>query len=197
MARQWSVAGRAYPEYDEFGEIVSTTITLASQNDGYATFTETIAGDYTRKSNDELIKLARDQYFKKEYADYAMQDAVIKVDELERSIKKSEILQTSLQELITNTQEQAVKNAEDLQAAENRRNAVFGQIVGTINEYEQRFATLAVTMNGLMDEVFAMLSPEEALNDTEAEGSTPESHADTAGENSGGDENAANDDPSL
>lgn len=197
MARQWSVAGRAYPEYDEFGAIVATTITLVSQNYGYSTFTETVAGNHTRKSNDELIKLARDQYFKKEYVDYAMQDAVIKVDELERSIKKSEALQTSLQELIVTTQSQAVKNAEDLQVAENRRNAVFGQIVGTINEYEHRFAALAATMNGFMDEVFAMLSPEEALNDTEAEGSTPESHADTAGENSSGDENAANDDSSL
>ena len=197
MARQWVVSGRAYPEYDEFGAIISTTVTLASQNDGYATFTETLSGDHTRKTNDELITLAKNQYFKKEYADYAMQDAVIKVDELERSIKKSEILQKSLQELITNTQEQAVKNAEDLQASENRRNAVFDQIVETLNKYEQRFETLYATMNGFMDEIFSMLDPEEELNDTEAEGSTPKSPADTAGENSSGDENSANDDASL
>lgn len=194
MARQWVVSGRAYPEYDEFGAIVSTTVTLASQNDGYATFTETLSGDHTRKTNDELITLAKNQYFKKEYADYAMQDAVIKVDELERAIKKSEVLQASLQTLITETKEHAVKNAEDLMVAENSRNAVFENIVATINGYEQRLTTLVATTNGFMEEVFAMLAPEEELDDGTTEGSTPESTTDTTGENISGDENSTNDD---
>ena len=174
MARQWAVSGRAYPEYDEFGAIVSTTVTLVSQNDGYATFTETLSGDHTRKTNDALITLAKNQYFKKEYADYAMQDAVIKVDELERSIKRSEVLQASLQTLITETKLQASKNAEDLIAAENSRNAVFENIVATINGYEQRLTTLVNTTNSLMEEVFSILVPEEELDDITTEGSTPE-----------------------
>ena len=189
MARQWAVSGRAYPEYDEFGAIVSTTVTLASQNDGYATFTETLSGDHTRKTNDGLITLAKNQYFKKEYADYAMQDAVIKVDELELAIKKSEVLQASLQTLITETKAHSVKNAEDLIAAENSRNAVFENIVATINGYEQRLTTLVNTINGFMDEVFAMLLPEEELDDITTEGSTPESTTDTTGKNISGDEN--------
>ena len=197
MARQWAVSGRAYPEYDEFGAIVSTTVTLASQNDGYATFTETLSGDHTRKTNDELITLAKNQYFKKEYADYAMQDAVIKVDELELAIKRSEVLQASLQTLITETQAHAVKNAEDLAAAENSRNAVFENIVATINGYEQRLTTLVNTTNGFMEEVFSMLVPEEELDDGTTEGSTPESTTDTSGENISGDENSTNDDPTV
>ena len=174
MARQWAVSGRAYPEYDEFGAIVSTTVTLASQNDGYATFTETLSGDHTRKTNDELITLAKSQYFKKEYADYAMQDAVIKVDELERAIKRSEVLQASLQTLITETKAQSARNAEDLIAAENSRNAVFENIVKTINGYEQRLTNLVATTNSFMEEVFAMLTPEEVPDDGTTEGSTPE-----------------------
>ena len=174
MARQWVVSGRAYPEYDEFGAIVSTTVSLASQNDGYATFTETLSGDHTRKTNDELITLAKNQYFKKEYADYAMQDAVIKVDELERSIKKSEVLQASLQTLINETKLQSSKNAEDLIAAENSRNAVFENIVHTINGYEQRLTNLIATINSFMEEVFTMLTPEEVPDDVTTEGSTPE-----------------------
>lgn len=174
MARQWVVSGRAYPEYDEFGVIVSTTVSLASQNDGYATFTETLSGDHTRKTNDELITLAKNQYFKKEYADYAMQDAVIKVDELERSIKKSEVLQASLQTLITETKLQSSKNAEDLIAAENSRNAVFENIVTTINGYERRLTNLVATTNSFMEEVFTMLTPEEVPDDCTTEGSTPE-----------------------
>ena len=197
MARQWVVSGRAYPEYDEFGAIVSTTVTLASQNDGYATFTETLSGDHTRKTNDELITLAKNQYFKKEYADYAMQDAVIKVDELELAIKRSEVLQASLQTLITETKVHSVKNAEDLAAAESSRNAVFENIVATINGYEQRLTTLVNTTNGFMEEVFSMLVPEEELDDGTTEGSTPESTTDTSGENISGDENSTNDDPTV
>lgn len=197
MARQWVVSGRAYPEYDEFGAIVSTTVTLASQNDGYATFTETLSGDHTRKTNDELITLAKNQYFKKEYADYAMQDAVIKVDELELAIKRSEVLQASLQTLITETKAHAVKNAEDLAAAESSRNAVFENIVATINGYEQRLTTLVNTTNGFMEEVFSMLVPEEELDDGTTEGSTPESTTDTSGENISGDKNSTNDDATV
>ena len=197
MARQWVVSGRAYPEYDEFGAIVSTTVTLASQNDGYTIFTETLSGDHTRKTSDELITLAKNQYFKKEYADYAMQDAVIKVDELELSIKRSDVLQASLQTLITETKAHAVKNAEDLAAAESSRNAVFENIVATINGYEQRLTTLVNTTNGFMDEVFSMLIPEEELDDSTTEGSTPESTTDTSGEIIGGDENPTNDDSTV
>ena len=197
MARQWAVSGRVYPEYDEFGAIVSTTVTLASQNESYATFTETLSGDHTRKTNDELITLAKNQYFKKEYADYAMQDAVIKVDELELAIKRSEVLQASLQTLITETKLQASKNAEDLAAAESSRNAVFENIVATINGYEQRLTTLVNTTNGFMEEVFSMLLPEEELDDVTTEGSTQESTTDTSGENISGDENSTNDDTTV
>ena len=193
MARQWAVSGRAYPEYDEFGAIVSTTVTLASQNDGYATFTETLSGDHTRKTNDELITLAKNQYFKKEYADYAMQDAVIKVDELERAIKRSEVLQASLQTLITETKAQSARNAEDLIAAENSRNAVFENIVTTINGYEQRLTNLVATTNSFMEEVFAMLIHEEVPDGGTTEGSTP----DTTGETTGGGEDPTDTDPAV
>ena len=193
MARQWVVSGRAYPEYDEFGAIVSTTVTLASQNDGYATFTETLSGDHTRKTNDELITLAKNRYFKKEYADYAMQDAVIKVDELERSIKRSEVLQASLQTLITETKAQAARNAEDLAAAESSRNTVFENIVTTINGYEQRLTNLVATTNSFMEEVFAMLTPEEVPDDSTTEGSTP----DTTGETTGSGEDPTDPDPAV
>ena len=196
MARQWVVSGRAYPEYDEFGAIVSTTVTLASQNDGYATFTETLSGDHTRKTNDELITLAKNQYFKKEYADYAMQDAVIKVDELELSINRSEVLQASLQTLIKETQAQAARNAEDLIDSENSRNAVFENVVHTINGYEQRLTNLIAATNSFMEEVFAMLTPEEVPDDVTTEGSTKESNTDTTGETVGGYEDPTNTDPS-
>ena len=78
--RTWYVVGK-YPIYTD-GKITHTEITLATLSGSYGTFTERIAGDQTGKTNDELIELARDAYFKAEYADKAMPEAVQKVDEM-------------------------------------------------------------------------------------------------------------------
>ena len=78
--RTWYVVGK-YPIYTD-GKITHTEITLATLSGSYGTFTERIAGDQTDKTNDELIELARDAYFKSEYADKAMPEAVQKVDEM-------------------------------------------------------------------------------------------------------------------
>lgn len=78
--RAWQVIGK-YPIYTD-GVITHTEITLATLSGSYGTFTERVIGDQTSKSNDELIELARDTYFKAEYADKAMPEAVQKVDEM-------------------------------------------------------------------------------------------------------------------
>ena len=78
--RTWYVVGK-YPIYTD-GKITHTEITLATLSGSYGTFTERIAGDQTSKTNNELIELARDAYFKSEYADKAMPEAVQKVDEM-------------------------------------------------------------------------------------------------------------------
>lgn len=80
--RAWNVVGK-YPIYND-GKITHTEITLATLSGSYGTFTERVAGDQTGKTNDELIELARDAYFKTEYADKAMPEAVQKVDELNK-----------------------------------------------------------------------------------------------------------------
>ena len=78
--RTWYVVGK-YPIYTD-GKITHTEITLATLSGSYGTFTERVIGDQTGKTNDELIELARDAYFKAEYADKAMPEAVQKVDEM-------------------------------------------------------------------------------------------------------------------
>ena len=78
--RTWTVVGK-YPIYTD-GKITHTEITLATLSGSYGTFTERIIGDQTSKTNNELIELARDAYFKSEYADKAMPEAVQKVDEM-------------------------------------------------------------------------------------------------------------------
>ena len=85
--RTWQVVGK-YPIYTD-GVITHTEITLATLSGNYGTFTERVIGDQTNKSNDELIELARDAYFKEEYADKAMPEAVQKVDEMSVSVDEA------------------------------------------------------------------------------------------------------------
>ena len=87
--RTWYVVGK-YPIYTD-GKITHTEITLATLSGSYGTFTERIAGDQTGKTNDELIELARDAYFKSEYADKAMPEAVQKVDEMSDKFNKKSV----------------------------------------------------------------------------------------------------------
>ena len=97
--RTWYVVGK-YPIYTD-GKITHTEITLATLSGSYGTFTERIAGDQTGKTNDELIELARDAYFKAEYADKAMPEAVQKVDEMANKFNEKSV---EYQETITQMQ---------------------------------------------------------------------------------------------
>ena len=97
--RTWNVVGK-YPIYTD-GKITHTEITLATLSGSYGTFTERIAGDQTGKTNDELIELARDAYFKAEYADKAMPEAVQKVDEMSNKFNEKSV---EYQETITQMQ---------------------------------------------------------------------------------------------
>ena len=87
--RAWNVVGK-YPIYTD-GEVTHTEITLATLSGSYGTFTERVIGDQTGKTNDELIELARDAYFKAEYADKAMPEAVQKVDEMSDKFNKKSV----------------------------------------------------------------------------------------------------------
>ena len=87
--RAWYVVGK-YPIYTD-GKITHTEITLATMSGSYGTFTERVIGDQTGKTNDELIELARDAYFKSEYADKAMPEAVQKVDEMSNKFNEKSV----------------------------------------------------------------------------------------------------------
>lgn len=97
--RAWNVVGK-YPIYND-GKITHTEITLATLSGSYGTFTERVIGDQTDKTNNELIELARDAYFKSEYADKAMPEAVQKVDEMANKFDEKSV---EYQETITNMQ---------------------------------------------------------------------------------------------
>lgn len=87
--RSWTVVGK-YPIYTD-GKITHTEITLATISGNYGTFTERVIGDQTSKTNNELIELARDAYFKSEYAEKAMPEAVQKVDEMSNKFNEKSV----------------------------------------------------------------------------------------------------------
>ena len=110
--RAWYVVGK-YPIYTD-GKVTHTEITLATLSGSYGTFTERIAGDQTGKTNDELIELARDAYFKSEYADKAMPEAVQKVDEMANKFDEKSV---EYQATITNMQAAIQKSEKMTQLA--------------------------------------------------------------------------------
>ena len=110
--RTWTVVGK-YPIYTD-GKITHTEITLATISGSYGTFTERVIGDQTSKTNNELIELARDAYFKSEYADKAMPEAVQKVDEMANKFDEKSV---EYQATITNMQAAIQKSEKMTQLA--------------------------------------------------------------------------------
>ena len=134
--RAWYVVGK-YPIYTD-GEITHTEITLATMSGNYGTFTERVIGDQTSKTNDELIDLARDAYFKSEYADKAMPEAVQKVDEMANKFNEKSV---EYQETITQMQASIAKSEKVAQLT-----------TATLNELINKMYPDEETADGATDE---------------------------------------------
>ena len=134
--RTWYVVGK-YPIYTD-GKITHTEITLATLSGSYGTFTERVIGDQTGKTNDELIELARDAYFKAEYADKAMPEAVQKVDEMSNKFNEKSV---EYQATIT-----------QMQAAIAKSEKVAQLTTATLNELIDKMYPEEETTDGATDE---------------------------------------------
>ena len=134
--RAWYVVGK-YPIYTD-GKITHTEITLATMSGSYGSFTERVIGDQTSKTNDELIELARDAYFKSEYADKAMPEAVQKVDEMANKFNEKSV---EYQETI-----------DQMQAAIAKSEKVAQLTTATLNELIDKMYPDEETTDGATDE---------------------------------------------
>ena len=134
--RAWNVVGK-YPIYTD-GKITHTEITLATLSGSYGTFTERVIGDQTGKTNDELIELARDAYFKTEYADKAMPEAVQKVDEMSNKFNEKS---AEYQETI-----------DQMQAAIDKSEKMTQLATATLNELINKMYPDEETPDGATDE---------------------------------------------
>ena len=134
--RTWYVVGK-YPIYTD-GKITHTEITLATLSGSYGTFTERIAGDKTGKTNNELIELARDAYFKAEYADKAMPEAVQKVDEMSNKFNEKSV--------------EYQKTIDQMQAAIDKTEKMTQLATATLNELIDKMYPEEETTDGATDE---------------------------------------------
>lgn len=85
--RTYAVVGK-YPVYDEDGTITHTDISLNATSGGFDSFTQRVAGDHRNKSDNEAIELAKDAYFKSEYAEKALSESVQEIDNLKVKAKE-------------------------------------------------------------------------------------------------------------
>ena len=85
--RTYAVVGK-YPVYDEDGKITHTDISLNATSGGFDSFTQRVAGDHRNKPDTEAIELAKDAYFKSEYAEKAMSESVQEIDNLKIKAKE-------------------------------------------------------------------------------------------------------------
>lgn len=88
--RTYAVVGK-YPVYDEDGKITHTDISLNATSGGFDSFTQRVAGDHRNKPDAEAIELAKDAYFKSEYAEKAMSESVQEIDNLKVKAKERDL----------------------------------------------------------------------------------------------------------
>lgn len=88
--RTYAVVGK-YPVYDEDGKITHTDISLNATSGGFDSFTQRVAGDHRNKPDTEAIELAKDAYFKSEYAEKAMSESAQEIDNLKVKAKERDL----------------------------------------------------------------------------------------------------------
>lgn len=113
--RAWRVVGK-YPVIGNDGQIANTIIQLVSTAGGEGSYTETVIGDHTKKTDSELIELAREAFFKSEYSNRAMAEAVQKVEALELAATNATKTMQDLEKRLTDSE--AERNKRFLQLEE-------------------------------------------------------------------------------
>ncbi|MGT2926853.1 DUF1366 domain-containing protein [Streptococcus cuniculipharyngis] len=145
--RSWKLEGK-YPVYNDMGVITHTVVTLSATSGGYATFSEKLLGDQTAKGEMDLVDLAREAYFKSEFADRAMAESVQKIDELEATTARVKAFMTEAKALFDEMQGSQKALEERLGLAEAERNQRFQLI-------EEKFVILNGSVMEMVNEFYA------------------------------------------
>lgn len=156
MARQWVITGK-YPIRNALGEVTSITVHLSSTSDGYAQFSEDLKSDLSLMSDEDIINMAKEQYFKKEYTDRAVSEAIVKVNELDDEILKIKKLSSDLTILIDENKSRADLLESDVRNSEKYRNEAFSRILKKVDNTSDKVEVINSTLNEFMTTVFELL----------------------------------------
>ena len=156
MARQWAITGK-YPVRNVLGEITSITVHLSSTSDGYAQFSEDLKGDLSLMSDEDIINMAKEQYFKKEYTDRAVSEAIVKVNELDDEILKIKKLSSELSILIDEVKSRSDLLESEVRDSEKYRNDALAKIVEKVDNNAGKVEVINSTLNEFMTTVFDLL----------------------------------------
>ena len=159
MGRQWVITGK-YPIRNVLGEITSITVHLSSTSDGYAQFSEDLKGDLSLMSDEDIIEMAKEQYFKKEYTDRAVSEAIVKVNELDNEILKIKKLGSDLSTFIDEVKSRADSLEYDVRESEKYRNDSFKKILEQVDNNSNNIDVINSTLNEFMTTVFELLGGE-------------------------------------
>lgn len=157
--RTYAVVGK-YPVYDEDGKITHTDISLNATSGGFDSFTQRVAGDHRNKPDAEAIELAKDAYFKSEYAEKAMSESVQEIDNLKVKAKERDQKVKEQKEQLETINKLVENNAKLTQVS--ILNAVMSKNItyGTI--YKQYMDLLPIAKTGdtfQTDDLFVLEDP--------------------------------------
>ena len=157
--RTYAVVGK-YPVYDEDGKITHTDISLNATSGGFDSFTQRVAGDHRNKSDNEAIELAKDAYFKSEYAEKALSESVQEIDNLKIKAKERDQKVKEQKEQLETINKLVENNAKlthvSILNAVMSKNITYGVI------YKQYMDLLPIAKNGdtfQTDDLFVLEDP--------------------------------------
>lgn len=157
--RTYAVVGK-YPVYDEDGKVTHTDISLNATSGGFDSFTQRVAGDHRNKPDAEAIELAKDAYFKSEYAEKAMSESVQEIDNLKIKAKERDQKVKEQKEQLETINKLVENNAKlthvSILNAVMSKNIVYGTI------YKQYMDLLPIAKTGdtfQTDDLFVLEDP--------------------------------------
>ena len=175
--RTWKIIGR-YPIYNTNGVIESTEVHMVSES-GRDAILESIPGDMRYQDELTLIKTVKEQFHKSEFADYAVSEAVVKVDDLDNKVKEFDALMTKVRNDFEEIQNHYAQTTQQLAENENVRNGMFTNMVNTLNEHNKDYTLFKQIVNEFMLEYYENNPDEEVEEDESTEG---HAEGDTSGE---------------
>lgn len=157
--RTYAVVGK-YPVYDEDGKITHTDISLNATSGGFDSYTQRVAGDHRNKSDNEAIELAKDAYFKSEYAEKALSESVQEIDNLKIKAKERDQKVKEQKEQLETINKLVENNAKLTQVS--ILNAVMSENIAYGTIYKQYMNLLPIAKEGDTfgrDELFVVEDP--------------------------------------